>query len=106
MSRLLATAVVLSMIASCERSLDSVEGPVAGTVWGVACIDLATLNALRDVPEMEGKFIKNGSCQSLHGDKVKVLRTVHMPGTGKYSQLELADQSSVRKLWVASSKLS
>lgn len=108
MTRYLACSVLLATVfaASCERSLDSIEGPVVGTVWGVACNDLATLNALVDVPAMESSFIKAGTCQHLQGDKVKVVRTVQMPGSGKYSQLELAAQGTTRKLWVATSKLS
>ena len=100
-------AVILVMsCAACSKSLNSVEGPQAGKVYGMACVDLASLAAATEMPAIQSQLVKEGKCFSIGSSlQVHVLKTVMMPGDGKYSQFEYPDGGRHHTLWIATDKV-
>lgn len=95
--------LTLSLVA-CDGSLDTQDGPTVGTVSGVVCQDVSTLSAVAEVPQAQSAFIQEGKCLALRAPaKVNFVRTVTMPGDGKYSQFEYEDKGKSRKLWIKTS---
>src|SRR5688572_27600287 len=81
--------VWLFAAAACSKSLDSIDGPETGTVAGLVCDDLAILGAAVEMPAIQGKLVQEGKCLNIRNRvKVEFVRTVMMPGDGKYSQFE------------------
>jgi len=98
--------VMLLCISACGDSLNSQKGPQSGLVTGVVCIDLPTLAAAIQMPAVQGTLVSEGKCLRLErSEQVKILRTVMMPGDGKYSQFELASKGSTKKMWISSARL-
>lgn len=98
--------IMLLCISACGDSLNSQKGPKSGLVTGVVCIDLPTLAAAMEMPAVQGTLVSEGKCLKLdRSEQVKVLRTVMMPGDGKYSQFELASKGSMKKMWISTAKL-
>ena len=89
---------------ACSDSLNSMDGPKSGTVSGLVCNDLPTLAAVSEVPAIRNSLISEGKCSNLtRRAGVKVLRTVMMPGDGKYSQFETTVRGNTKKLWARTS---
>jgi len=90
----------------CSKSLDSVDGPEVGMVFGLVCNDLAVLTAAVEVPAIQNTLVKDGKCLNLRTRaKVSFLRTVMMPGDGKYSQFEYTAEGKALKLWIRTSNV-
>lgn len=86
---------------ACGDNLASLNGPTSGTVSGLVCSDLPSLTAAIEFPIVENTFISEGKCLKLSRRKgVKVLRTVMLPGDGKYSQFEIVLGGNTTKLWI------
>ncbi len=86
--------------------MNSIEGPEAGTVAGLVCDDLAILSAAVEMPAIQGSLVQEGKCLNLRGRvKVEFLRTVMMPGDGKYSQFEYSAKEKTLKLWIKTSNV-
>lgn len=92
--------LLATTLMACGGSLDTQDGPTTGTVSGVVCQDVSTLGAVAMVPETRSAFIREGKCVNLRAAKVNFVRTVTMPGDGKYSQFEYEDKGKTRKLWI------
>jgi hypothetical protein len=93
-------------VAACSKSLDSIDGPAAGSVAGLVCDDLASLSAAVEIPAIQGKLVAEGKCLNLRNRaKVEFVRTVMMPGDGKYSQFEYSAKDKTRKLWIRTSNV-
>ncbi|MES2625648.1 MAG: hypothetical protein V4628_10240 [Pseudomonadota bacterium] len=91
---------------ACSKSLDSVDGPQTGNVSGLVCNDLPTLSAALEVPAVQSTLIKDGKCLNLRSRaKVDFVRTVMMPGDGKYSQFEYEADNKTSKLWIRTSNV-
>ena len=100
--------VVMGMFAAiaCSKSLDSVDGPETGMISGLVCNDLPTLSAVVEMPAIKDTLVKDGKCLSLRSRaKVNFVRTVMMPGDGKYSQFEYKTGDTTRKLWIRTSNV-
>jgi hypothetical protein len=100
LARHAAPVLLAAILVACGGSLDTQDGPTSGTVSGVVCQDVSTLSAVATVPESQAAFIREGKCVNLRGARVNFVRTVTMPGEGKYSQFEYADKGTSRKLWI------
>jgi hypothetical protein len=75
-------------------------------VQGLVCTDIAILQAGEEVPETKGYLVEKGSCQDLRGvAQATMIRTVEMPGKGRYSQFELDDSSVTGKFWIRTEKI-
>ena len=91
---------------SCGRNLNSLDGPSSGTVSGLVCSDLPSLTAVNEFPTIRDTFINDGKCLRLRRQSgVKVIRTVMMPGDGKYSQFEAIVSGNTKKLWIKTSSI-
>jgi hypothetical protein len=91
---------------ACSKSLNSLEGPETGLVSGFVCKDMPVLSAAVEVPAMQSTFISEGKCVNLRSSvSVKFVRTVMMPGDGKYSQFEYAADGKNLKLWISTAKV-
>jgi hypothetical protein len=101
------TVVATAMLCvSCGQSMDSMGGPETGTVTGLVCSDLPVLKAVLEVPETERILVKDGKCLRINGNaKVAFIRTVMMPGDGKYSQFEYQQGDKTYKLWISTDKV-
>jgi hypothetical protein len=98
--------VWLFAVAACSKSLDSIDGPEAGSVAGLVCDDLAVLSAAVEMPAIQGKLVQEGKCLNIRNRvKVEFVRTVMMPGDGKYSQFEYAAKEKTLKLWIRTSNV-
>ena len=102
-------AVVLVFVLAtfaCSKSLDSVDGPEVGNVSGLVCSDLPTLSAAVEMPAIKDTLVKEGKCRNLRTRvKVNFLRTVMMPGDGKYSQFEYKPEEKNLTLWIKTSNV-
>ena len=93
-------------IASCNRSLDSLEGPKQGRVSGLICNKLPTLAAALEMPVSQSALISEGHCTRLaYSEEVKVIRTIMMPGDGKYSQFTISLQGRNITMWIRTSEI-
>jgi hypothetical protein len=95
--------VLLCLLAAfaCSKSLDSVDGPEVGMVSGLVCNELPVLTAAMEVPGIQNTLVSEGKCRNLRTRaKVDFLRTVMMPGDGKYSQFEYKAEDKTLKLWI------
>src|SRR5688572_19665633 len=91
---------------ACGGSLDSIDGPEAGSVAGLVCDDLAILSAAVEMPAIQGKLVQEGKCLNIRNRvKVEFVRTVMMPGDGKYSQFEYSSKEKTLKLWIKTSNV-
>jgi hypothetical protein len=100
-----ALLVWLFAAAACSK-LDSIDGPEAGSVAGLVCDDLAVLSAAVEVPAIQSKLVQEGKCLNIRNRvKVEFVRTVMMPGDGKYSQFEYAAKEKTLKLWIKTSNV-
>jgi hypothetical protein len=100
--RVFTVAAMAMFCVSCGQSMDSMGGPETGTVTGLVCSDLPVLKAVLEVPETAGVLIKDGKCLRINGNaKVAFIRTVMMPGDGKYSQFEYQQDKKTYKLWIS-----
>jgi|GEM_PF-6505282 len=94
-------------IVACGRSLDSLEGPEQGQVSGLMCNKLPTLTAALEMPVSQSALISEGHCIHLpYSVQVNVLRTIMMPGDGKYSQFTIKVQGKDTEMWIQTSKIS
>jgi len=92
--------------AACSKSLDSIEGPATGTVAGLVCNDLGLLTAAVETPAIQGALVQDGKCLNIRNRvKVEFVRTVMMPGDGKYSQFEYGTKQKTQKLWIRTSNV-
>lgn len=102
----LASACSLLWLAGCGGSLDTMDGPTTGTVTGLVCNDVATLGAATLVPATAGSLVADGKCLQIRSPaRVDFLRTVMMPGDGKYSQFEYHQGNKTLKLWISTAKV-
>ncbi len=93
-------------ISACGRSLNSLEGPDQGWVSGLICKQLPTLTAALEMPTSQSALIGAGHCVRLaYGQQVAVLRTIMMPGDGKYSQFTIALDGEEATMWIKTSEL-
>lgn len=91
---------------ACSDNLNSLDGPSSGTVSGLVCNDLPSLTAVFEFPIIRDTYISEGKCLRLPRRKgVKVVRTVMMPGDGKYSQFETKVSGKTKKLWIKTSSI-
>lgn len=91
---------------SCNRSLDSLEGPEHGRVSGLVCNKLPTLSAALEMPVSQSALISEGHCTNLpYSMEVDVIRTVMMPGEGKYSQFTIRLQGQELTMWVQTNRI-
>ncbi len=91
---------------ACSKSLDSIDGPAAGSVAGLVCDDLAILSAAVEMPAIQGRLVQEGKCLNIRNRvKVEFVRTVMMPGDGKYSQFEYSAKEKTLKLWIKTSNV-
>ena len=99
-------AVILQV--GCDsNSLDSLEGPSSGKVSGLLCDDLEILTAAQDSTVLQ-MMIGSGKCVKIPSTKAKqvqVIRTVMMPGNGKYSQVEVNNESGTKKMWIKTASI-
>lgn len=78
------------LLSGCNKSLDNLGGPEAGQVQGLVCNDIATLQAVEEVPATKAHLVQQGMCVDLRSPTLaRVIRTVEMPGRGRYSQFTL-----------------
>lgn len=92
--------IALSGVA-CSDNLNSLDGPSTGTVSGLVCGDLPSLAAVYEFPIIRDTYISEGKCLRLSRRAgVKVIRTIMMPGDGKYSQFEADVSGNTKKLWI------
>lgn len=93
-------------VAACSKALDSIEGPSTGTVAGLVCNDLGLLTAAVATPAIQGALVQDGKCVNIRNRvKVEFVRTVMMPGDGKYSQFEYSAKQKTQKLWIRTSNV-
>ena len=105
-TRLLFILMICFSIAACSRSLDSLEGPARGRVSGLACNKLPTLTAALEMPISQSALIDEGHCFWLaYSEEVEVIRTIMMPGDGKYSQFTITLQGRNTTLWIKTSEI-
>ena len=91
---------------ACSDNLNSLDGPKTGTVSGLVCNDLPTLTAVFEFPAISNAYISEGKCLRLpRRVGVKVLRTIMMPGDGKYSQFETIVSGHTQRLWIKTSDI-
>jgi len=94
-------------IVSCNRSLDSLDGPRQGRVSGLLCNDLPTLTAALEMPISQPALIDQGHCIRLpYSEEVDVIRTIMMPADGKYSQFTITVQGKKSEMWIKTSEIS
>lgn len=99
-------AAIVAALPGCGGSLDTLDGPLSGSVAGLVCIDVSTLEAAAEVPAVADSLVAAGKCLQLRSPaKVDFLRTVMMPGDGKYSQFEYHQGSKTVKLWISTAKV-
>ena len=94
--------LLVSSMAGCGGDLNSLAAPEEGMVSGLVCSDLPLLLAATD-PTVKQALIQDGKCvkiRSYMAQKVKFVRTVMMPGDGKYSQFELEVKNKIQKMWI------
>ena len=95
---------LLGWLVSCSNSLDTLDGPKSGKASGLLCDQLEVLAAAADSSVLE-MMTASGRCLKFTNPKqVTVVRTVMMPGDGKYSQVR-SDQGKDRKLWIKTSSI-
>lgn len=96
---------LLGLLAGCSDSLHTLDGPKSGKASGVLCDELEVLTAATDSTVLE-MMTASGRCFKFTNSKqVKVIRTVMMPGDGKYSQVSYSDKGKDRKLWIKTSSI-
>jgi len=97
---------LITSLAGCGHSLDSLDGPETGKASGLICESLEMLAAAKDISVQE-LFVKQGGCIKIasHQKKtVKVIKTVMMPGDQKYSQIEYLHNNTVRNMWMPTAR--
>ena len=93
-------------LASCGDSLNSLAGPETGQVYGLVCTDVASLSAAVEQPASQAVLVSEGDCTILRTPaNVKILKTVMMPGSGKYSQFEYGVQGKTKRLWISTARV-
>jgi hypothetical protein len=107
MTKKLALLLTLCCFAgACSRSLDSLEGPEHGQVSGLMCNKLPTLTAALEMPVSQQALISEGHCVRLaYSEKVDVIRTIMMPGDGKYSQFHITLEGKPNTMWIRTSEI-
>ncbi len=101
------SSMLIVVILGCDGSLNSLEGPEEGMVSGLVCNDLPLLLAAVD-PTVKRALIQDGKCldiRSYMAKKVRFVRTVMMPGDGRYSQFELEVKRKVQKMWIQTARI-
>lgn len=105
--RITLVLILCCSILSCNRSLDSLEGPEHGRVSGLLCNDLPTLTAALEMPASQPALIDQGHCIRLpYSEEVDIIRTIMMPADGKYSQFTITVQGKKSQMWVKTSEIS
>lgn len=96
----------LLALSACERSLHSLDGPFVGLVTGLACNEIAALEAVAMLPAASRQLVREGKCVELRRPReVQVLRTVELPGQGRYAQFELVENAGTRTLWTIATSI-
>lgn len=103
-SLLLLSAALLC--SGCNKSLDNLGGPEAGQVQGMVCSDIATLQTAEEFPVTRAQLLQQGKCVELRSSALaKVIRTVEMPGKGRYSQFTLDGAAPGGKFWIRTDRI-
>lgn len=98
--------VMLATVAGCGGSLNSMDGPESGMVYGLVCTEVASLTAATEIPASQAALVSDGECTILRTPvNVKIVKTVMMPGNGKFSQFEYPVQGKARRVWISTAKI-
>ena len=105
--RTAAALMLTAALADCDgSSLNSLDGPESGLVYGLVCTEVASLNAAAEVPASQAALVSDGECTILRTPvTVKFVKTVMLPGTGKFSQFEYPVQGKNRRVWISTAKI-
>ncbi|MFP6805883.1 MAG: hypothetical protein VB957_01610 [Pseudomonadales bacterium] len=101
-TKIIALLLSLTGLSACGGSLNSLADPERGMVSGLVCNDLPLLLAATE-PAIERALIQEGKCIKIRNympREVEFVRTVMMPGDGKYSQFELETEHKTQKMWI------
>ncbi len=105
-ARILTVLALAAALAGCGGSLDSLDGPESGLVYGLVCTEVASLSAATEMPASQAALVSEGDCTILRTPvTVKITKTVMMPGTGKFSQFEYPVQGKTRRVWISTAKI-